>query len=129
MAKRKSAIIGEYIIQIEESAKVTVYRIYDNVKGSLREIAEKEGFEYDVNWTTQQFGSKLIKALDKGNQVTLGEYVVNKRDNGSIETYRTYDNTKGALREIAVQVGFEYDSNWTTQQFGSKLVDFLNSKE
>lgn len=39
-----------------------------------------------------------------------------------------FDNTKAALREIAGEVGFQYDTNWTTQQLGSKLVDFLNSK-
>ncbi len=38
------------------------------------------------------------------------------------------DNTKGALREVSEKVGFDYDKNWTTQQFGSKLVDFLNKK-
>ena len=39
-----------------------------------------------------------------------------------------YDNTKGALREVSEKVGFDYDKNWTTQQFGNKLVDFLNKK-
>ena len=38
-----------------------------------------------------------------------------------------FDNTKAALREIAGQAGFAYEKAWTTQQFGSKLVDFLNS--
>ena len=38
------------------------------------------------------------------------------------------DNAKGALREISEKVGFEIDPKWNTQQFGSKLVDFLNSK-
>lgn len=40
---------------------------------------------------------------------------------------RVFDNTKAALREIADQVGFAYEKAWTTQQFGSKLVDFLNA--
>ena len=38
-----------------------------------------------------------------------------------------FDNTKAALREIADQAGFAYEKAWTTQQFGSKLVDFLNA--
>ena len=33
------------------------------------------------------------------------------------------------LREIAEKEGFEYDANWTTRQFGSKLIDFLNEKK
>lgn len=62
MAK-KSVIVGEYILSVLESGSIEVYRVYDNVKGALREVAEKEGFEYDANWTTRQFGSKLIDFL------------------------------------------------------------------
>lgn len=58
-----------------------------------------------------------------------GEYIVSVLDNGSIEVYRIYDNVKGALREIAEKEGFEYDSEWTTRQFGSKLVDFINENK
>ena len=39
------------------------------------------------------------------------------------------DNTKAALREVAEKVGFEVDPKWNTQQFGSKLVDYLNGKK
>ena len=69
MAK-KSVIAGEYILSVLDSGSIEVYRIYDNVKGALREIAEKEEFEYDANWTTRQFGSKLINFLNekKNNQ-------------------------------------------------------------
>ena len=38
------------------------------------------------------------------------------------------DNAKGALREISEKVSFKFETSWTTQQFGGKLVDFLNSK-
>lgn len=62
MAK-KSVIAGEYLLSVLDSGGIEVYRIYDNAKGALREIAEKEGFEYDTNWTTRQFGSKLIDFL------------------------------------------------------------------
>ena len=41
MAK-KSVIAGEYILSVLDSGSIEVYRIYDNVKGALREIAEKE---------------------------------------------------------------------------------------
>ena len=54
-----------------------------------------------------------------------GEYIIQKEDSGSIVVYRIYDNTKAALREISEKVGFEYDPKWNTQQFGSKLIDFL----
>ena len=68
---KKSVIAGEYILSVLDSGSIEVYRIYDNVKGALREIAEKEGFEYDVNWNTRQFGSKLIDFISekkKNNQ-------------------------------------------------------------
>jgi len=57
-----------------------------------------------------------------------GEYIIQKEDSGSIVVYRIYDNTKGALREIAEEKKFQFDTNWTTQQLGSKLIDFVNSK-
>ena len=64
MAYKKSAISGEYMIGVLESGGIEVYRVYDNVKGALREVAEKEGFEYDPEWNTRQFGSKLIDFLN-----------------------------------------------------------------
>lgn len=125
MAK-KSAISGEYIVTVEDSGSVRVCKIYDNVIGSLREIAEKKGFKVDPKWNTRQFGANLIKAFGEGNMAEIGEYTIVKRDSGSIETYRTFDNTKEALREIAESINFQYDPDWTTRQFGNKLVDELN---
>ncbi|MGN0223682.1 MAG: hypothetical protein ACI4AM_06620 [Muribaculaceae bacterium] len=127
MAK-KSAISGEYIVTVEDSGSIKVCKIYDNVKGSLREIAQSVGMAYDPDWTTRQFGSKIIKEYGAGNMAAVGEYIVVKEASGSISTFRTYDNTIGALREISASVGFSYDSGWNTRQFGSKLVDFLNGK-
>ena len=54
MAKVKSAITGEYIIQINEKSQVKVYRIFDNVIASLREAAAEVGFEIDPKWNTQE---------------------------------------------------------------------------
>lgn len=128
MAK-KSAISGEYIVTVEDSGSIRVLKIYDNVKSSLRECAEAKNFEYDTAWNTRQFGSKLIKEFGEGNEATIGEYTIVKRDSGSIETYRTYDNTKGALREIAENISFTFDPEWNTRQFGSKLVDFIEANK
>ena len=66
MAK-KSVVAGEYILSVLESGSVEVHRVYDNVKGALREVAENEGFEYDPNWNTRQFGPKLIDFLIEKN--------------------------------------------------------------
>ena len=127
MAK-KSAFTGEYIVTVEDSGSIRVCKIFDNVKGSLREIAESKGFDYDPNWTTRQFGSKICKEFGDGNTATVGEYTVVKHESGSIATYRVCDNTKGTLREIAYQIGFDYDENWTFRQFVSKLINALNAR-
>jgi hypothetical protein len=124
MAK-KSAISGEYLIQVEDSGSVVVWRIFDNVKASLREIASIKEFEYNPDWTTRQFGSHICKEFGDGKTATVGGYVIQVRENGSIESYRHFENTKAALREIAEKIGFEYSTDWTTRQFGSKLVDAL----
>ncbi|MDE6466254.1 MAG: hypothetical protein K2L44_06070, partial [Duncaniella sp.] len=57
MAK-KSAISGEYIITVEDSGTVRVCKIYDNVIGSLREIAATKNFEVNPNWKTREFGRR-----------------------------------------------------------------------
>lgn len=124
MAK-KSAISGEYIIQVEDSGSVVVFRIYDNVIGSLREVAAAKNFEYGSDWNTRRLGSTLCREFGDGKSATIGEYFIQVRDNGAIETYRTYDNTIAALREVAEKIGFAYDPEWTTRQLGNKLVDEL----
>ena len=55
--------------------------------------------------------------------VATEDYIVAVYDNKSIDVYNRYDNAKGALREIADEYGFEYDNDWTTRQFGKKLID------
>lgn len=125
MAK-KTAISNEYVITINEDGSIEVFRQFDNVKASLREIANQQGFAYSPEWTTRQFGQKIIKANGGVDDVEIGNYYVRRLPSGTIESYRTYDNVKGALREVAGKIGFTYDPNWTTRQFGNKLVNFLN---
>lgn len=62
------------------------------------------------------------------NIANVGEYVIEQADSGSIKVYKEYSNTKGALREIAEEIGFEYDNSWTTRQFGTKLIQNINKK-
>ncbi|MBO8459978.1 MAG: leucine-rich repeat protein [Bacteroidetes bacterium] len=61
------------------------------------------------------------------------DYLITQGNDGSIMVYRKNgneweesDNAKGALRELAAQVSFDYDKSWTTRQFGAKLIDFVN---
>lgn len=95
--------------------------------GSLREIAAQQNFEIDPKWNTQATGRHIVNEFGDGTIAEVGEYVVTRRANGKIETYRTYANTLGALREIAAAVGFEINEKSNTRQNGSKLVDFINN--
>ena len=133
MAKIKNARSGEYMISQNAEGAIKVAKDYENDKAALREIAEKIGFEADPAWNTSQFGRKLIESINgdaaKTKEYTYaesGEYVIFQTEEGSIQVYRDYDNVKGALREIAESIGFEYDKAWTTRQLGSKLIDELN---
>ena len=128
MAK-KSAISGEYIITVEDSGSIRVCKIAENAKGAMRECAEAKGFEYDPKWNTRQFGDRLIKEFGDGKMAEIGEFTISKLASGSIETFQVFENSKGAMREIAERIGFEYDNDWTTQQFGNRLVNFINDNK
>ena len=123
-----SAKAGEYLIQIEQSGHVTVHRIYDNVKGSLKEIYESKGLEYDPAWNARQMGTNLIKQLGGQTSATSGEYIILKKEDGSIETYRDFGkgNVKNALRTIATEIGMEFDPDWNTQTFGRNIINFIS---
>ena len=123
-----SAKTGEYLIQIEQSGHVTVHRIYDNVKASSKEIYESKGQEYDPAWNTRQMGTNLIKQLGGQTSATFGEYIILKKEDGSIETYRDFGkgNVKNALRTIATEIGMEFDPDWNTQTFGRNIINFIS---
>jgi len=128
MAKEKFAHSGSYIIYQDENGKIFVWKDFDNTKEALREAANLKGIEYDPGWTTRQFGHKLIQMLRPGlDYASCGEYFIREKADGSIFVSKWYDNVKGALREISESIGFEFDNDWTTRQFGSKLIDKLNS--
>lgn len=124
----KSAIYKDYLIVQEDSGSIKLLRVYDNVKDSLRQIAKVVGFSYEDSWTTRQFGSKLVKEYGSNGVAQVGEYGIRILSSGSIESFKLYGNTKEGLREIASAAKFKYEDSWTTRQFGSKLIDFLNGK-
>lgn len=65
---KKSAEFKDYIINITEDKKVIVTKdgeVCEVTKVALREIAGKTGFNYDSEWTTQQFGRKLVAFLNE----------------------------------------------------------------
>ena len=70
MAK-KSEIIGEYILTINDDNTVNVSMIPDNTKDELRKIAEKNGVSYDDKLTTHQLGALILKELGNPGENTL----------------------------------------------------------
>lgn len=127
---KASAIYGEYIINVKQNNAVEVFRIFDNVRGSLRECAEKVGFKYDYTWNTRRLGRALLRAyVGDQKQATIGNYTIVQQPSGSIETYRTYNDIMGTLEEIAAKIGFTIDASWDMATAGTKLVEYLNSKK
>lgn len=124
MAK-KSAISGEYIITVEDSGAIRVCRIFDNVMGSLRECAKSIGFTVDPKWNTQDLGRKLIKEYGDGSTAEIGEYTITRTSSGHVDTYQVFGNTKRVLRTIAAGINMPVNDNWTTRQFGNKMIDFI----
>ncbi len=126
MAK-KSEIIGEYIITIDDNNSVSVSRIYKSTMAALREIASLKEIEVLKTWTPQHLGRLLLKEFCNGEKEgTIGEYAIERKDNNRINVIRTYTVTKDGLRDCADSIGFPYEKEWTTQQFGRKLIDYFN---
>ena len=60
------------------------------------------------------------------------DYNIDVENNGSISVYKNDElcsNSMATMREISKQCRFTIDENWNTRQTGSKLIDFLNSKQ
>lgn len=104
-------------------------------------------FEIDETWNTQSFGEKLIEFLREYSAEFVKDnptqrvkksayfksadntirYLIEQYDNNSIKV--TSDSTCSALRLLSKEINFEYDGEWNTQTFGSKLIDFINTQQ
>lgn len=65
--QRKGNNLQGYEIEAREDGGYTVRKDgveCNNTKAAMREIAALIGLEYDVAWTTRQFGAKLMKAIE-----------------------------------------------------------------
>lgn len=121
----KSIIAGEYILQIADNGHVDVVRVFRNAKKTMTDIAATKNFSVEEKWNTRDLGRHLVKEFGDGKTAKFDDITINKMADGRIEIYQECKNTKEALRTISEQLGFEYDKDWTTQQFGAKLEKFL----
>ena len=70
----------------------------------------------------------VVEFLNNDNTKT--EWTIAVLEEGTIIVFENgsqTENTKSSLRYIAEYIGFSYDKNWTTRQFGSKLIDHIHS--
>ncbi|WGE89053.1 hypothetical protein [Actinobacillus arthritidis] len=131
---KKSAKYDNFVIAQDKNNAISI--TCDNTKEGLRQIADEVGMAYDAE-NTQSLGSKLINHLngvernvrvedESGVKKSAkhGNFVIEQAEDNSIAI--TCDNTKAGLRQIAEKIGMAYDNGWTTQQFGSRLINFLN---
>ena len=96
------------LIRVKEG-HVTVYRVHptNSVKGTLRELSEQHGFEYQKEWNTRSFGAKLIADFGGKTETLIGSYLIRKIEGGAIEVYRICDEVKNELVQIAEELGIE----------------------
>ena len=129
MIKQYKEVVAteDFIVAVYDNNSVDVYHRYDNAKGALREIADEYGFEYDKDWTTRQFGKKLIDAVGNGNPAIADDtYCVYVDASGSIICGNKYEgSTKEGLRTVAKKYKIAYEVSWNTQQFGRKVIEAL----
>lgn len=79
---KKSARLGDYEILVDDKSRITVLKageVQPKSMASLREVAEKVGFDIDPKWNTQSLGSKLVDHINNNEvAISVEEPVVEK---------------------------------------------------
>ncbi len=129
-----------YIISIpDEDHHVSIEYRYSNecIKDALCEAAKIANFVYDLTWDNLTFARNFCTKYGQYDSLCeIGQYEIEVDDEDEeiedeyrVIVTRTCENAKGTMREISERIGFEYDPNWTTQQFGAKLSKELYKYE
>lgn len=118
-----------FVLTIYDDYSVAVFQILDNTKEGLRNLSEAHNFSYETQWNTRFFGKRVIEHFKGTDKIVVGDYFVLRQKDESILCAKLFEgNTKEGIRQIANEVDFEYDTNWTTQQFASHLIKKINSE-
>ena len=130
MAK-KSVIIGEYVVTIEDTGTVSVSQIYKSTMQAMREMAALKGMEVPSNWNNHYLGKKLLDTYcgPEAQSGVIGEYSIERQPNGHIDVIRTFSNTKASLRLISDLIGYKYENKWDTRTLGNKLVEYVEANK
>ncbi len=114
--------------------------IYDDISSFTDGKAKVKlnGEEFYIDTNGNRIDEEIIKVTKEASVVFLDDddnhqsrWTIYALEGGAIVVHKDkeeVDNTKSALRYIAEYIGFSYDTNWNTRQFGSKLIDFINEQ-
>lgn len=120
-------IFTNHIIIINDNDSVTVYKKMSNAKEGFRKLCDAQSLVYDNAWTTRQFGAKVSAAIEEQKTdnyyLEVVGYCFGVDEKGSYSIFESTPSAKSALREIADEIGFEYEEGWNTRSFGSKIVN------
>jgi len=121
---RSSLTVDSFIerMKSEHNLKVKVYTC-DGWVAVLGGLTLESAGKVKKNAVKADMESMI--AYQRSDKSASDEYSVIKNEDGgyfvSINGV-VQDNAKAAMRQIAEAIGFDYDPNWTTRQFGSKLA-------
>ena len=122
---------GDFIIEEYANHHYEIKRLYisGNARKVLKEICESNGKgEVPQTWTTQHLGKKILDEFCNGeNAGTVGEYEIERDNQGRISIIRSYSNRMQGLRECAEYFHFEVDPQWNNLQLGARLIKYIKS--
>ena len=127
---RGNLTVGSFIGRAAEfGLKVKVYTcdewvaVLDGLTLQSSGMVKKNAVKADME-------SMIAYQRDNNDSSDTSDYSVTKNTDGSYTVTingQVQSNAKGGMRQIADAIGFEYDSSWTTQQFGAKLSKALSN--
>ena len=128
---RSSLTVDSFIerMKSEHNLKVKVYTC-DGWVAVLGGLTLESAGKVKKNAVKADMESMI--AYQRSDKSASDEYsVIKNEDGGYIVSINgvVQDNAKAAMRQIAEAIGFDYDPNWTTRQFGGKLAAALGSDD
>lgn len=143
---RSSLTAGAFIKRMftEYGLKVKVYTcdewvaVLDGLTlesaGKVKKNAVKADMESMIAYQRTMDASETKIEMNEGPKDTAiyEDYIININLDNSISVLKggnICSNTKSALRDISILINFEFDPNWTTRQFGVKLINAINKSD